>query len=189
MECEAMKSTLVLMALVALGFAVGYLMPTNYLYLFILVNEAVLKYGLYYQLFTAVLITPSLTDFLFNEASLAVIYGFFRSEGGWKELPVFFISGVLGNLFTVAFLPPYTASSGASGGVIGLLAYYLARDAVLRGGSVRDLYVAIAFLGFVITFSASFPNVNNVAHIGGAVAGLALGVMDSMLYKRSKGSS
>jgi membrane associated rhomboid family serine protease len=184
-----MKYTFVLMALVAVGFTIGYSMPTDYLYQFILVNVAVLEYGLYYQLFTAVLITSSVMDFLFNEASLAVIYSFFRNEGRWKELPVFFVSGVVGNIFTVAFLPPYTASSGASGGVIGLLAYYLARDALLKGGSARDLYVAVVILGFVITFSARFPNVNNVAHLGGAVAGLALGVMDSLLYKRYRGSS
>ena len=180
--------TLLLMTAVALGFVLTFTLPPSEVLSLELYNRAVTDYGQYYELLSAVFVTPYLSDVLFNEASLVVIYSFFRGEAGWREVPCFLLGGAVGNLATVLLLPPDTISSGASGGVIGLLGYYLARDALIREGSLKGLAVAAAFLGFVITFSSLlFSNVNNVAHVFGGLSGMLCGILDYSFYKRHNG--
>jgi len=112
-----------------------------------------------------------LSDVLFNEVSLVVIYSFFRGEAGWREVPCFLLGGAVGNLATVLLLPPDTISSGASGGVIGLLGYYLARDALIKGGSLKDWRGGSLPRFRNNLLLALFLQRNNVAHVFGGSAG------------------
>ena len=179
------SASFLLMVSIALGFALGASLPPYTVYALMLSGIGVKEYGLYFELFTAIFVTPSLADFLFNEVAMAWLYSWYRSEAGYKEVIVFLGSGVLGNLASLYFLPPNVLTSGASGGIMGVFAYYLTRDAFLRGAKIKDLVYVFFFVGYVIVFSAVlFQNVNNFAHLFGALGGVIAGVAEYSLKGR-----
>ena len=182
------SATFALMVSVALGFALGVTLPSHIVHPLMLSGLGVREYGLYFELFTAIFVTPSLADFLFNEVAMAWLYGWFRNEAGYKEIIVFLGSGVLGNLASLYFLPLNVLTSGASGGIMGVFAYYLTRDAFLRGSKFKDLVYVLFFVGYVIVFSAVLlQNVNNFAHLFGAFGGVIAGVAEfSLKGKRTE---
>ncbi|MGC8973985.1 MAG: rhomboid family intramembrane serine protease [Thermoproteus sp.] len=178
-----MKATIGILLITAAGFAVGvavyfsnpYLLPYLVLY-----NKAVLS-GYYYELVTGMLVTPSLADFLLNAVSLYAIYVIFGGEAGRYEYAVFFASGILGNVLTVLLYPPNIMSAGASGGIFGLLSFYVARGMALS----RDFsWVGPALLAAVFLASSILPNVNYVAHVGGIIGGVVMGLLEPRRLSR-----
>ncbi|MGH2699441.1 MAG: rhomboid family intramembrane serine protease [Actinomycetota bacterium] len=94
-------------------------------------------------------------------------------------LAMYLTSGFLGNAFSYAFGPFFISSLGASGavfGVVGILIAYLfkRRHSAALGDYLRGL---LFFVGLNLVFGFTVPGINNWAHIGGLVGGLALGAL------------
>ncbi len=180
-----MKATIGLMIAVLAGFIVGetlYLTGDPLLYYLIQVNYLVLR-GDYLSLLTSMFVTNSFTDFFFNFFSLGVIYYLFGSRAGKLEYLVFLLSGLVGNLFTLLYFPPFTASEGASGGIFGVFSFYVVTDMVEMH---RVDYNGIGILVFVFILSDVLPDVNFVAHLGGILTGVLLALATPRLLKRSE---
>jgi membrane associated rhomboid family serine protease len=92
-------------------------------------------------------------------------------------LTMYFVAGIAGSAASVAFADP-GFRAGASGGVFGILGAMIGTAIVHRGNAVardqlRGLLGLIALnlmIGFII------PGIDNLAHIGGALAGMVLGI-------------
>lgn len=170
-----MKSTIVIMILVTIGYIIGqilYLTNSPLLYYLIQVNYLVLKYGFYWQLVTSIFVTPSAIDWAFNTVALYFIYWLYRSRDGKIEYIVFLLSGIIGNIFSLLLYPPLTASSGASGGIFGVFAYYAVSD-YLKDRKANE--IAILLLVAIFILSDIFPiNVDIWAHTGGVITGILL---------------
>ncbi|MCH1770554.1 MULTISPECIES: rhomboid family intramembrane serine protease [Metallosphaera] len=180
------KPTIVLMALILVGFLVGIITYSVSPYLFsflIQVNYLVLR-GDYLSLITSIFVTNSFTDFIFNFFSMGVIYYLFGSKAGKLEYVVFLVSGLMGNILTLIFFPPYVASAGASGGIFGVLAYYILDDMLEFN---RFDWNGLALLIIVFVLSDIIPGVNYVAHIGGIVGGVILAVGRKKLLGDTQG--
>lgn len=92
----------------------------------------------------------------------------------------YFGSGVTGSLATLIWNGPKVWSAGASGAVFGiygaLLGYLLQENRGVPAGIFRPmLQSALAFAGYNLAFGAMHPNIDNAAHIGGFIGGMALG--------------
>ncbi|QKQ99754.1 rhomboid family intramembrane serine protease [Metallosphaera tengchongensis] len=163
------------MIFILIGFLIGIITYTYSPYLFSLliqINYLVLR-GNYTALVTSIFVTNSFTDFIFNFFSMGVIYYLFGSKAGKYEYLVFVISGVVGNILTLAFFSPFVASAGASGGIFGILSFYIADDMLEFNRIDRN---GIILLIIVFVLSDIIPNVNYVAHIGGILAGVLLAI-------------
>jgi membrane associated rhomboid family serine protease len=99
---------------------------------------------------------------------------------GWAYVLIYTICGIGGSIASLAWHPLVTGA-GASGAVFGLAgaliaALYLghmhARQA-LRG-TIKSL---VLFAVYNLAFGAAIPGIDNSAHIGGLVTGLALGAL------------
>ncbi len=134
------------------------------------------EYGQWYRLFTALFLHAGLLHLLFNMYALWILGNYMENfYGTWRFLVVYFTSGLVGNLAT-QFFYYNTISLGASGAIFGLA------GAIFVSGYRSD-YVAfkrysMGLLPFIIInivwgFMGSY--VNNAAHIGGLLTGLALG--------------
>ena len=90
---------------------------------------------------------------------------------------MYLTAGLMGNAFSYAFGPFRVPSLGASGavfGVVGILIAYLVRRR--RSASFGNyLSGLLFFVGLNLFFGFTMPGINNWAHIGGLVGGLALG--------------
>ncbi|BCS91877.1 hypothetical protein L3N51_00246 [Metallosphaera sp. J1] len=173
------------MALILAGFITGIITYNISPYLFsflIQVNYLVLR-GDYVSLVTSIFVTNSFTDFIFNFFSMGVIYYLFGSKAGKLEYITFLVSGIIGNILTLVFFPPYVASAGASGGIFGVLAYYIIDDMLEFN---RLDWNGLALLIIVFVLSDIIPGVNYIAHIGGVLGGVVLAIGRKRLLGHSQ---
>ena len=101
--------------------------------------------------------------------------------GGWTYLLIYTACGIAGSLASL-WLHPMVAGAGASGAIFGLAGalittLYLGKlpypGQALRG-MMRSL---LTFAGYNLLFGAAIPGIDNSAHIGGLLMGLALGAI------------
>jgi rhomboid protease GluP len=98
--------------------------------------------------------------------------------GRWRFVAIYFISGLAGSVASLAFSRyDGVGASGAIFGLIGALGVYFGLHRRLFGrlgqAQFRNIIAVIA-LNVGLGFSGIFP-IDNAAHIGGLVAGAALG--------------
>jgi membrane associated rhomboid family serine protease len=102
-----------------------------------------------------------------------------RLYGTGMFLFLYFASGVLGNLASVAWEPSHIAA-GASGAIFGLFGAFLAflahPESRVPAQVVRAHWVStLLFVLFNLLQGALSPGIDNAAHVGGLLGGFALG--------------
>lgn len=133
--------------------------------------------GEVWRLFTAALMHASFHHTLYVVLVLLWVSRIVEQTVQRALVPlVFLVSAVVGSVFSVV-LSPHTASMGASGGIMGLLAFtvvaaYLDRTKFPPQHFKRMLTttVLLGSLGFF-----GLPFIDSAAHLGGVVAGSVLG--------------
>lgn len=136
----------------------------------------VLGQGEWYRLGTALFLHGNLPHIFMN--GMALLFMGRLLEGGlgpYLFTGAFFLSGVCGSILSFTLNPPQVYSIGASGGIVGLAA--LALVLLPRGYEKKNLqYNALFFLGFsaIVTFFG-WINLDNAAHLGGALGGTVMG--------------
>jgi membrane associated rhomboid family serine protease len=137
-------------------------------------NAVVVYFGQYYQLFTSVFVTDSPLDAGFNAIAVLIIDRLSEDTlNKSRYFLIFFFSGLLGNLLTLTRGPSYPASAGASGGIFGIIAaifsYSWSKEHRI------ELTTLIFFLLVFVGSSFLLPDVNWIAHLGGAIGGFVCG--------------
>jgi membrane associated rhomboid family serine protease len=134
--------------------------------------------GEYWRLLTAMFLHAGALHILMNMYALFIIGPNVEQAYGTRAfVPMYLLAGLMGSAFSYAF-PPQSPSLGASGavfGVVGMLVVYLyrRRRSAFIAQYLRSITLLIginAVLGFVI------PGIDWVAHLGGLVGGVLLGV-------------
>jgi membrane associated rhomboid family serine protease len=108
-----------------------------------------------------------------------------RTFGRWRFVVIFLLAGAAANTMS-AWIGHYDVSVGASGGIFGLIAafavsVYRLRSPVLLAARRRLLVILGLMLTVDLTIGGLEPQVDNLAHAGGFVAGLVLALA---LWKR-----
>jgi len=135
--------------------------------------------GQYWRLVTAMFLHIGLAHLVFNMYALFIlgrdIEGFY---GSWRFAAIYFISGIAGNVAYYA-AGPNAVSAGASGAVFGLIGAeiaFLISNRALFGSLSRQRLLNLAFLVVInLAFGFMGRGINNLAHLGGLLSGLALG--------------
>ena len=101
--------------------------------------------------------------------------------GALRYLLIYFAAGIAGNLITLAWelrAMEDWSSLGASGAVFGLIGALLTLCVAYRNrmGSITPARVA-AMAAYSVYSGFMMENVNNIAHIGGFLAGLVFGAL------------
>jgi rhomboid protease GluP len=164
------------------GLVVGTALSTVYVYgvpltLLLLQSNAAVYHGAYWQLLTSLVVAPpdagGVTDVLFN--ALALIWLDRLMAGAFEPgeyYAAFVLSGLAGNLASMLGGPDII-SFGASGGIFGLLACAIAEGFVAE----RRFNVSLASWFLLVFAFSSFalPDVDWLAHLGGALFGALIG--------------
>lgn len=108
--------------------------------------------------------------------------------GRQRYLVLYVLTGIAGNLLSY-WWSPNSLSIGASGSILGLVGAMITygyRNRSRLGGSVRNMYVRWAI--YVLIFGFLVPFIDNAAHIGGLLAGMAFGYIVSDMPSITSGS-
>lgn len=134
--------------------------------------------GEYWRLFTSMFLHIGLWHLLFNGYALVILGTELERLLGWgRFLAIYILSGLFGSLVSYAFSPYLSAgASGAIFGLIGALAAFFGLHRRALGTWGRSRLANIVFL-IVINLLWGFTQtyIDNWAHLGGLVCGLALG--------------
>jgi len=114
-----------------------------------------------------------------------------RLYGMRRFVAIYLISGVVGNLLSLIVRGDYAVSGGASGAIFGvygalLVSLWRERQQIepyefrWMFGAAAIFSIATVCLGFMIT------GIDNAAHIGGLIAGLALGALIARMAPERK---
>ena len=121
-------------------------------------------------------------EHLFNNMILLLFMGSMleKAIGHISYTILFFISGILGNIFSVLVKMSHNdwaVSVGASGAVFGLTGLLLAIVLVIRY-KVQDITPAKVAIMIGLSLYSGFrgANIDNAAHVGGLLAGFLLGL-------------
>lgn len=147
-------------------------------------NYVLVKSGQIYRLLTSMFLHSDIFHLGFNMYALFILGPQVEKYyGKIKFSLIYFISGILGSLFSSVFMNDLTFSLGASGAIFGLFGsvlyftyYYRSTlQGVLRSNLLPILIVNL-FIGFII------PGIDVFGHIGGLIGGvltsMAIGIGD-----------
>ncbi len=145
--------------------------------------DILVKSGDYYRLLTAVFLHIGILHLVCNMYALYIIGPQIESFfGKWKYLLIFIVSGISGNLLSMAF-SHNIISAGASGAIFGLLGamlYFGYNYRSYLGNVMRSQIIPIIVLNLFFGFIST--GIDNFAHIGGLIGGIlaamAVGVPD-----------
>lgn len=139
------------------------------------------------KLVTSMFLHAGLIHIALNMYSLYIIGPQLESfYGKTKYLLIYFISGIIGNLFTLLFINEHSVAIGASGAIFGLLGallyfgyhYRIYLSEVMKNQIIPLIVINIG-IGFVF-------GLNNVAHLGGLFGGYIISKTLGVKYKSSK---
>ena len=136
--------------------------------------------GEWWRLVTAVFLHGGFIHLLFNTWVLIDLVRFCEQVyGAARIVSVYLLTGVAGNLVSLLWYGTHFHNVGASGalcGLIGLMAVYgLGRRGDLGAAAVRRAMGR--WLMYIVVLGFLLPGIDNAAHLGGAGAGAALGLV------------
>jgi membrane associated rhomboid family serine protease len=135
--------------------------------------------GQYWRLVTATFLHANLVHLLLNALGLAIFGNLVESVfGSARMLAVYLVTGFVASAVSFAFGSPGTIAVGASGAIFGLLGTWLAYNLRRRQLSLARSNVqgALLLIGLNLAIGFSVPGIDNLAHVGGLVAGVLGGL-------------
>lgn len=149
--------------------------------------------GQWWRLFTYMFLHGGAMHIFFNMWCLWDLGQLCESlYGRWTYAAIYVITGVAGGLASVAWNPG-VLSVGASAAIFGLAgallaSFYLGEFTLPRAAISPVLRSLLFFIGFNVVFGAGYNffagssgGIDNAAHVGGLVSGLALGALIARL--------
>jgi membrane associated rhomboid family serine protease len=135
--------------------------------------------GQYWRLLSAMFLHAGLLHLALNAYAL-YLFGRFVEEtfGKGRFVAIYVVSGFLASVASYAFGPVGAIGVGASGAISGLLGAFIAYNFRRRHLSLAAGNLRLALMIIVINalFGLTVPGIDNRAHLGGLVAGIAAGV-------------
>ncbi|MDO4912399.1 MAG: rhomboid family intramembrane serine protease [Lactobacillus sp.] len=151
-------------------------------------NVLIVNYGQWYRLVTAQFLHIGILHLACNMVMIAYLGPYLeRIMGHWRFLALYLLTGIFGNVMSLAFANDYSISAGASTAVFGLLGAmsiigYRNRDnqaGLLLGRQAFSLAVVN------IVFNLFMPDIDIWGHIGGFIGGVLIAmVLGSRVLKR-----
>ena len=176
-------ATLVLLLILAVVFLVGdVFLPGELQDKFLLWagnSPDTIRYHEWWRLVTALFLHANLLHLAMNGAGLWIFGSAVeKTMGRWRFLAIFLLAGVLGNLVS-AFHAHYDVAIGASGGIFGVIGAFVVSVWRLRSPMYfalrrRLLLVLALMIASDFTIGGLEPQVDNLAHMGGLVAGILI---------------
>lgn len=134
-----------------------------------------------YRFFTSLFIHSNFWHFLSNSLMIIIWTSYFEIFLTTLYTPLlFFLSGIIGNVFAVLIDGPLITSFGASTGIFGIIGCAIGFIAfnwanLAYKGSPRFFWSIQIFFIAIMSFVLTSAGISNNAHVGGFLAGIGVG--------------
>ena len=141
-----------------------------------------IKNGEYYRLVTSMFMHFGIEHIVNNMLILVLLGGKLEDiMGHFKFFIIYMLSGILANIasdLAQTMTGDFAVSAGASGAIFGVVGALLA-SLVLSKGKIKNLnlYQIAVSLGLMLYAGFKTTGVDNIAHVGGAVSGVFIGLI------------
>ena len=183
------KKPVITYALIVLNIMVYLFMllydTVDQTYFYALANDYEgIQNGQIYRLITSMFLHSDIIHIACNMYALYILGPVVeRYYGKTKFLIIYMLSGILGSIFSAAFMSADTISIGASGAIFGLLgsiAYFTYYYRATLQGLLRSQILPVILLNLALGFM--IPGIDVSGHIGGLIGGIlvsmAIGIGD-----------
>lgn len=151
----------------------SFAIEPDYFFLLAQINDRVINHYELWRLITAMFLHGDILHIFSNMFGLLLFGAFLETYFSKRSyLLLYFISGLIGNTFSLMLLPLDTISLGASGCVFGLIGAAVIIIIMHKDKSLLFLGVVYVLLFIISSFS---PGINYFAHIFGLLGGLFIG--------------
>lgn len=136
-------------------------------------DPVAVRAGEWWRLLSGTYLHGSLYHFSGNTGALLVYGSILESKTARVRLPFVYLVSCLAGSIASLQTPPDVPSIGASGGVVGIIAYlflFSRRQAVKFPAEFRGATAAV-FTGLLVSGALGFWYIDNPGHAGGAIAG------------------
>lgn len=132
-----------------------------------------------YRLVTSMFLHADIFHIFFNMYALYIVGSQVeRYYGAKKYLLIYFISGIVGSLFSNVFMTSGTISIGSSGAIFGLfgaLAYFAYNYRAVLGNFLKGSIIPVLAINLCLGLFIS--GIDVFAHIGGLIAGVMMSII------------
>ena len=141
---------------------------------------ALVASGEWWRLVTPMFLHIGILHIAFNSLALMVFGQLIEDAfGRGRMVLLYLLTGFAASVASFTFRSPGVAAAGASGAIFGLLGAWLAYNLRRRslGLARANVQTALFLIALNLVFGFTFPGIDNLAHIGGLVAGVAAGFL------------
>ena len=176
LDADSIKQSRITLSLIIINIfcfiTFNIILPIEYRLTLVQINSNILN-GEYWRLFTSMFLHADIMHIISNMIAL-IIFGAVveNSYSKVEYLIIYFISGLIGNLFSLVLLPLNTISLGASGAIFGLIGAAFILYAV--EGEKTLIFLGLFYLAYFI-ISSFAPGINLWAHLFGLLGGICFG--------------
>ena len=176
LDADSIKQSRITLGLIIINIfcfiTFNIILPIEYILTLVQINSNIIA-GEYWRLFTSMFLHADIMHILSNMLAL-LLFGA-AVENNYSKLEyliIYFISGLIGNLFSLLLLPLNTISLGASGAIFGLIgaAFIL----YMVEGEKTLIFLGLFYLAYFIISSLA-PGINLWAHLFGLLGGSCFG--------------
>jgi membrane associated rhomboid family serine protease len=144
--------------------------------------------GEYWRLVTAMFLHIGIPHLLLNSLGLYIFGSLIEQVlGTVRFLAIYLVAGFVASVASFTFGSPVALAAGASGAIFGLLGSWLAFNLRRRSLSLAraNIQGALVLIALNVVFGLSVPGIDNLAHLGGLVAGVAAGFLVEGVGRRA----
>ncbi len=179
LDAENIREARITLALIFINIfsfiAFNIILPTEFIFALVQINVKILKNYEYWRLFTSMFLHADVFHIFSNMIALLLFGAAVENNyTKFEYLIIYFISGLIGNLFSLFLLPLNTISLGASGAIFGLIGAAFILFAI--DGDKFLLFLGLFYLAYFI-FSSFAPGINLWAHLFGLIGGIFFGYL------------
>ena len=140
------------------------------------VDPIAIRAGEWWRLLGGTYLHGSYYHFMGNMGAFLVYGAILESKTSRLRLPLVYLASCLAGSLASLQLPPDVPSIGASGGVVGVIAYLFlfSRRQAVRFPAAFHGATASVFVGLITAGALGYWYIDNPGHAGGAVAGFCI---------------
>ncbi len=180
LDIESLKDARITLTLIFVNilsfFLINLAAPEEVIFFLVQINRNIINEYEVWRLFTAIFLHGDILHLFSNMFGLLLFGATVENNKSISKIQfsiIYFVSGLIGNLFSLIFLPLDTISLGASGAIFGLIGVAFT---MIATDEPTLLFFALFYIVFFIATSF-LPGINFWAHIFGLLGGILFGYL------------